>query len=264
MTPTIASLTPTVAALCGVAPPVLSAEPPVPAVMSAAAIVTGGRPVERCLVYAPDALGAFLWNRFPDEFAAVLADAPCKIPVVSVAPPKTPVCYASVFTGAQPAAHGIRKYEKPVLACDTLFDAFVRTGRRVALAAVKESSIDLIFRNRPLAYHTEPDDAAVVARATALIEADACDLLVAYVADYDDGLHATEPLSGRCLAAMRAHLRDFRRLAAACARAWAGRPYALVFAPDHGAHVDPATGRGDHGLVIPEDMDLFHCYGING
>jgi hypothetical protein len=36
----------------------------------------------------------------------------------------------------------------------------------------------------------------------------------------------------------------------------------VAFAPDHGAHINPSTGKGDHGLDIPEDMDIFHCYGI--
>ena len=31
----------------------------------------------------------------------------------------------------------------------------------------------------------------------------------------------------------------------------------MVFAPDHGAHVDP-EGRGDHGVDIPEDLEVFH------
>ncbi len=37
----------------------------------------------------------------------------------------------------------------------------------------------------------------------------------------------------------------------------------LIVAQDAlGAHINPSIGKGDHGLDIPEDMDIFHCYGI--
>jgi hypothetical protein len=51
-------------------------------------------------------------------------------------------------TGAQPQVHGIQKKEKPVLTCDTIFDALIRSGKKIAIVAVKGSSIDLIFRKR--------------------------------------------------------------------------------------------------------------------
>jgi hypothetical protein len=37
-----------------------------------------------------------------------------------------------------------------VLACDTVFDALVRAGKKVAIVAVRDSSIDLIFRDLKL------------------------------------------------------------------------------------------------------------------
>ena len=43
---------------------------------------------------------------------------------------------------------------------------------------------------------------------------------------------------------------------------WRNKGHVVAFAADHGAHIDPSTGKGDHGLDIPEDMDVFHCYGI--
>ena len=36
----------------------------------------------------------------------------------------------------------------------------------------------------------------------------------------------------------------------------------MILAPDHGAHVDADTGKGDHGLDIPEDMQVSHWYRI--
>jgi hypothetical protein len=36
----------------------------------------------------------------------------------------------------------------------------------------------------------------------------------------------------------------------------------VVFAPDHGAHLDPETGKGSHGLDIYEDMVIRSFWGI--
>jgi predicted AlkP superfamily phosphohydrolase/phosphomutase len=71
-------------------------------------------------------------------FREVVSFAPIEISLQSVTPPKTPVCFASLFTGAAPDQHGIRKYEKPVLKCDTLFDALIRAGKRGAIVAVRD------------------------------------------------------------------------------------------------------------------------------
>ena len=43
--------------------------------------------------------------------------------------PVTPVCFGTMYTGAQPAVHGIQKYEKPVIQIDTIFDALIRAGK---------------------------------------------------------------------------------------------------------------------------------------
>jgi len=41
---------------------------------------------------------------------------------------------------------------------------------------------------------------------------------------------------------------------------WPHHDRSLVFAPDHGAHVDAAKGRGDHGNDTPKDMELLHFW----
>lgn len=81
---------------------------------------------------------------------------------------------------------------------------------------------------------------------------------MACVQAYDDALHASTPFSPRAEAAFRANLAAWERLHTAAERSWASRPHALFFLPDHGAHLDPETGRGDHGEVIPEDVRVFH------
>jgi hypothetical protein len=218
--------------------------------------------VERFLVYAPDAVGLSLYRDRPDLFEPVLKWAPVEVKLRSVMPPKTPVCFASMFTGAPPQTHGITKYEKPVLSCDTLFDSLTRAGRRVAIVAVKDSSIDMIFRGRPLDYFSESYDDIVTDRVLKLIQANRHEFILAYHQEYDDVLHETTPSGPEAMDALTSHIKSFDTLAGATKLHWKQHNRAVMFAPDHGAHVDPATGRGTHGEDIPEDMKVIHFFGF--
>ncbi len=244
-----------------VAPPALSTVPPLDAVLAAAQVEFEEHPVTRMLVFLPDAIGTALCRDFQSELALVEMETQVRVELRSMVPAKTPVCFASMFTGALPDAHGIRRYERPVLVCDTLFDALARAGRRVAIVAVRESSMDTIFRNRDIDYYSEDDDSAVESRASGLIEQDRHDLVVAYQQAYDDCLHRTSHRSPEALAAFRRHLADFNSLAFMAGMFWGRHDHALLFAPDHGAH-DDAAGRGTHGDNIPDDMEVTHFWGL--
>ena len=245
----IRAITPTVCRLLYIEPPRLCSVP---------ALDVAGT-VKRVLVYCPDAIGTAMVRDHSDWFAPVRAAAPRAVALRSMVPPKPPVCFASMFTGALPQAHGIEGPVRPVLTCDTLFDAATRAGRNVALVAVKDSSIDLIFRNRSLDYFSETYDREVTARTRELLAADRHDLVVAYNQEYDDCLHRTTSRSESALVAVRHHVAAFAALAQTAARAWRSYPYAVMFCPDHGAH--DADGRGTHGDDIPEDMELTHFFG---
>jgi hypothetical protein len=222
----------------------------------------GNASIERCLIYCPDALGDQIWSKSAEHVAAITACAPRQIHVSSVVPPVNPVCFASAFSGAPPQRHGIRKYERPVLTCDTLFDAMLRAGKRIAIVAVRDSSVDLLFRGRRLDYFSEVYDGEATERALSVISDNSHHLVVVYHQEYDDLLHQTHPHSEACMRAVANHVQSFEVLARATHRAWAAHHRAIVFAPDHGAHTDPATGHGNHGLDIPEDMALRHWYGV--
>lgn len=255
--PTLARVTPTISTLLGIEAPSLAEGGPLPEVIEAAGRQGVGR-VRRALIYCPDALGAHLHEAFPADFAPLQADSDARVALRAVLPSVTPVCFASMFTGGAPAAHGIRRYDKPVLACDTLFDAALRAGLKVAIVAVAGSSIATIFKGRKLDYYDEVYDDEVLARTAALLRADQHDLIVAYVQAYDDTMHRTTPLSDPAIAAFRANLAGWRALCEAADAAWAVYDRLLWFAPDHGAHIDAETGHGDHGLDIPEDTQVFH------
>jgi hypothetical protein len=257
----IAAVTPTVCSLMGIPP--VPGEKPIARVLEAAWETFSEGSAERCLVFAPDALGSHLGGE-EGLFDRVRRAAPLEVPARAVFPPKTPVCFASMFTGLPPEEHGIRRYEKPVLACGTLFDRLAAAGRRVAVVSVAECSIDVIFRGRPVLYFSEEYDPGVVRRTVSLLEEDRADFILAYVQGYDDALHRTTSFSPEALAAARENVSQFLETAEAFDRCWSRFNRALLFAPDHGAHTSPTTLRGDHGEDIPEDMELSHFYGFRG
>lgn len=259
-TSTIQALTPTVCDLLRIDHPARCSVPALAGVLEAARTALGGRPASRALVFAPDAIGNHLREHLPALFAPVLAMVPAEAPLRSVTPSKTPVCFASMFTGAPPSVHGIREYAKPVITTDTLFDAAVRGGKRVAIVAVADCSIDLIFRNRDLDYFSLKYDCWVTEKALQLVREDRHDLIIAYHQEYDDVMHAAGPFARRALRGAGNAFAAFTELSEAMDEAWAGRDRALVFAPDHGAHLDPSTGGGSHGTEMHEDLEVWHFY----
>jgi len=258
----ITSITPTICALMEISPPALAAGNTLEPVIEAGKLVRPGGKFTKCLIYAPDAIGTSLALDFEREFEAVRKYAPVSVPLRSVVPPKTPVCFASMFTGALPQVHGVRVYEKPVLSCDTLFDALVQARKRVAIIAVTNSSIDRIFRNRPIDYFSEEYDREVTKRTLSVLQNNEYEFVLVYHQEYDDVLHATTHRSAKALEAMRHHIHSFSTLAKACARYWKDEAYLIAFAPDHGAHIDMTSGKGTHGEDIPEDMEVTHFCGF--
>lgn len=216
---------------------------------------------ERVLLFNPDAIGQWLYQRYTMEFAPVMERTQLVLPMLAAFPPVTPVCFATMYTGAAPAVHGIQKYEKPVVKTDSLFDALARAEKKTALVAVEGSSMDLIFRNREIDYYTEKDDAAAVARGKLLLEDSDYEVICVYVQAYDDNMHDTEPESPESYAAMVQHMKDFALLADTAKKAWEKYDTLVVFAPDHGIH-KTIFGVGDHYADIPEDMNMLHFYGF--
>ncbi|MEI6578309.1 MAG: alkaline phosphatase family protein, partial [Eubacteriales bacterium] len=95
--------------------------------------------VDRTVLYNPDAVAMWLFQNYTADFAPVLKHTQVSVPLITVMPSVTPVCFASMYTGTLAEVHGIEKYEKPVVTIDSLFDALIRAGKRVAIVAVKGS-----------------------------------------------------------------------------------------------------------------------------
>jgi hypothetical protein len=215
-----------------------------------------------CLIFSPDAIGTVLIRKHPKIFRRVREIAPLRIDLRSVYPPKTPVCYASMFTGALPGTHGIREYVKRPPAVESVFDVVRDAGKKVAIVAVRESSLDTMFRKTGADHWSEASDKAVTERTLALIEAARHDLVVVYQQEYDDLLHRGTTESPEALEALKRHVGSFDSIARALSQR--GRaPYMIAFAPDHGAHLDPVSGKGTHGEDIPEDMEVTHFFSFS-
>ena len=253
------SVAPTICLLMGVPPIRGASAEPIREVLQA----SDGE-VEKVLLYTPDAIGEGMFRDYLDEFDPIIEVAGLEVPIRSMNPSYTPVCYGSMFTGMKPHEHGIEKYEKPVLKCDTMFDALARAGKKVAIVAVKDSSIDTIFRGRSVDYYSEKYDPEAEERALQLLEEGGHDLILVYHQEYDDVMHRTTPRSPEALEAFRRHLGTFTRFGEAFNKAWAGYDRAIAFLPDHGTHIDAESGRGSHGSDSPEDMEVRHFWGLYG
>jgi len=258
----IRSVTPTITSLMGARLPAFSTPTPIPEVLELATTKLKERLVEKCFIYAPDAIGEALHRDFYQEFRSVAEVAPQQVLLRSMLPPKTAVCFASMFSGATPETHGSTQELKQVVTIETIFDVIPEAGKKVAIVTVKGSSISLIFPNRPVDYFFEEYDQQVNRRFKELLKTRDYDLIVVYNQEYDDSTHSTGPRSEKSLQGMRNHLQSFAELASEFLNQSEKNTRVVAFTPDHGAHLDSETGRGTHGLDIPEDMIVRSFWGI--
>ena len=84
--------------------------------------VFGGERADRVVMYNPDAIAQWIYQKYPEYLATAKKNTEKEISLSCVMPSVTPVCFGTMYTGAQPAVHGIRAYEKPIITIDTLFD----------------------------------------------------------------------------------------------------------------------------------------------
>ncbi len=229
-------------------------QPPIPSLAALA-----GK-VDRIFMYNPDAVAMWLYQKYTPLFDGVVKHTQLTLPLRSVMPSVTPVCFGTMYTGAEPAVHGIRKYEKPVIRIDTLFDALIRAGKRCAIVCDNECSMGKIFCEREMDYFYFDSIEEISQKAMELIEADAYDLLCVYHGDYDATMHKNGTEAEVSIAALKANIAAFDRFAEAIRANWQSHDTLIGFAMDHGCH-DIDSGCGSHGLDMPEDLNIVHFYG---
>lgn len=229
----------------------------VPALMRAQSLAR----VDRALLYNPDAMGQWPYQAHTEWFAPVLQHAPLAVPVRTMLPSVTPVCFGTMYTGAHPRVHGIERYEKHVLAQESLFDALLAAGKRVALVAVKDSSMDILFSDRAVDRFILPYDGEVNEQAAELIEADEHDVVVVYNQEFDDVMHRTYPESRIGIDAMHHHIQAFDMLCSLAEQSWRAHDALFAWLPDHGTHIAD-DGHGMHGSDREDDLNTLHFYGF--
>ena len=257
----ITSVRATAQALAGIATET-AIDAPNPLVTALGEKKLSGRSVDRVVIYNPDAVALWLYQKYTDLFTNAALSSDLALPMRSVMPSVTPVCFASMYTGVMPEVHGIRKYEKPVLKTETLFDAYLAAGKRVAIVSTAGDSISKIFLEREMDYFIYDTVEEVNRRAMELIDEDCFDLIVIYNGNYDGTMHKCGTESEQALTALRQNVVFYAELVEKIRTSWKGHNVFYGFCPDHGCHEIDAE-CGSHGLDMPEDMNVIHFYGIH-
>lgn len=230
--------------------------------------VLGGKKVDRIVMYNPDAIGQWIYEKYPYLTAEVVADTDLALPLRTVMPSVTPVCFGTMYTGAQPEVHGIQEYAKPVIKIDSLFDAMIRAGKKCAIVSNPKCSLNNIFREREMDYYEGIDADEVNSIAVRLILEDKYDFLVIYNGNYDFRQHRAGPEGLESLAELKCNNRAFHTFSYMIQKYWKHHNTLLGFAMDHGCHEIPpkvkngTTYLGTHGDAIPEDLNVVHRYKI--
>ena len=256
----ITSVTSTVCKLFGIDTPD-NTDKPDEIITALAEKKLGKGKIDRAVLYNPDAVALWLYQKYTDIFTKAALRSDLALPLLSVMPSVTPVCFASMYTGVLPDIHGIKKYEKPVLTTDTLFDYFIKAGKKCAIVSTARDSISMIFLEREMDYfiYDTPDE--VNKRALELIDEDNYDLIVIYNGNYDGTMHKHGPEAAESMNALRHNIDAYAEITDRIFEKWSAHDVFYGFMPDHGCHeIDGECGS--HGLDMEEDMNIIHFYGI--
>lgn len=244
----------------GIEPPKMAAEKN-PILAEYVDKIFGGEGADRIIMYNPDAVAEWIYKKYSHLCTAATNCSDIEVPLATVMPSVTPVCFGTMYTGAQPEIHGIQKYEKPVIKIDTLFDALVRAGKKVAIITYKQCSLSRIYLERDIDYYhfEEGDIEDVNAKACELILEDKHDFIVIYNGNYDSVMHKFGPESPEALAELRTNAHIFSVISRMVENNLKCRNVLLGFAMDHGCH-EIDGGCGAHGLDMDEDINIVHLY----
>ncbi|MGN0526931.1 MAG: alkaline phosphatase family protein [Acutalibacteraceae bacterium] len=221
----------------------------------------GRKNCDRAVLYNPDAVALWLYQKHTEKFTDAILCSDVALPMYSVMPSVTPVCFGSMYTGVQPEVHGIRKYEKPVLKHETLFDCLIKQGKKCAIVSTEGDSISKIFLERKMDYFIYDTLEEVNEKALEIIDRDIYDLIVIYNGNYDGTMHREGTEAEESFEALKQNVEFYKTLVDTINEKWTDHNVFYGFMPDHGCH-DIDGGCGSHGLEMEEDMNVIHFYGI--
>ena len=227
---------------------------------------------DRVLIHNPDAVGMWLYQDYPDAFEPVLKHTHLTIPLCSVMPSVTPVCFGTMYTGASPAVHGIQEYAKPIIKIDSFFDAALRAGKRVALIAPPTCSLANIFQDRNIDFYHCVKEGEILEKAQQLIAEDEYDVICVYTYMFDTLNHRKGPEHPETLNALYRQGQFFDILVSTVKRCWKQHNTLVSFSPDHGVHEVVPYGSelnskgnpvyGHHGSDRTQDLNILHYMGV--
>ena len=223
--------------------------------------LNGGKTIDRAVIYNPDAVALWLFEKYGGKFAPAIKASDLSAPLRSVMPSVTPVCFASMYSGVMPEKHGITEYKKPVLKCETLFDRMTAAGKKCAICSTTGDSISKIFLDRNMDYFIYPTERQVNSKAIKLIKKDKYDLIVIYNGNYDYNMHHYGPEGRESLRALDKNIAFYSKLTGIIRAHYGSHRVFYGFCPDHGCH-EIDGDAGSHGLDCEEDMNIIHFYGI--
>jgi hypothetical protein len=218
-----------------------------------------GKKADRIFMYNPDAIAEWVFRKYPSLLEPAVKRGDLEVPFCSVMPSVTPVCFGTMYTGAQPSVHGIRAYEKPVIKIDTLFDALIRAGKKPVIVSTTGDSMSKIFLERNMDYFIYDTVAEVNAKAAEIIMEDKYDFVAVYNKNYDFVMHKKGPESVDALAELKVNAEAFAMFSVLIDKYWKKHNTLVGFAMDHGCH-EIDGNCGSHGLDMPEDLNIVHLY----
>jgi len=221
--------------------------------------IFNGEKADRIFMYNPDAIGQWLYEKYLYLFSETEKRTDLKIPFVAPMPTVTPVCFATMYTGTQPEVHGIRKYERPVLTADTVFDALIRAGKKPAIVAHPTCTFSHIFKERDMAYFAYHTIEEVHAKIAELIIEDKYDFIAIHAWNYDSCMHKYGPESIEALSEIKVNTASYGIFDSLIQTHWKHHNVFMGYAMDHGCH-EIDGGAGSHGLDMPEDLNITHFY----
>jgi len=262
--------TATVCKLMGIEPPACAAPPLDWACDLLSDLCKDG--FDRVLIHNPDAVGMWLAQAYPDAFEPVLKHTQLTIPFRSPMPSVTPVCFGTMYTGAEPAIHGIQAYVKPVIQIETFFDAVLKAGKKVALVVTENCSMGRIFQERDIAFYYVSREGEAMEKAQQLIAEDEYDVICVYTFMFDTHDHRHGPEHPITLNSLYRQGQIFDALISSVKRNWKQHNTLVAFSPDHGVHEVVPYGselnskgnpiHGNHGSDRPQDLNILHYFGV--
>lgn len=223
-----------------------------------AQIVESMKPCPRLAIVILDGLGLATWRAHGAHTPVINQMAGLHlIQLRSVSPPVTPVCLATIATGARPETHGVRERDDPFRA-ETIFEVARQQGRTSGVAGGALCSAARVLGRwsdvtRRVGSEGEEMDDLILVAALRILEEDRPDLLLTQFVALDSAGHKHGPFGPESAQAAAALDRRFGHLLAALRK----RGYGVLALADHGQHpVDPPVDgcRGWHDDTTEETM----------